>query len=293
MRRLIINADDFGLTAGVNRAVVEAHEHGVVTSATLMANGQAFEDAVRRAQLTPRLAVGCHLVLVDGSPLLSASQIPRLIHRGNKSGGGARFRDGITGFAVRARAGQLVPEQIEAEAIAQIRRLQSAGLKVSHVDSHKHTHLFPQVLRPLLRAAKACGVQAIRNPFDPAGFSLVARRPSLWKRYGEIKVLGSSAEFRQAVKQADMLTPDGTVGIVATGAVDERLFRLAMESLPKGTWEFVCHPGYNDADLQNVQTRLRQSREEEFRILTSPATRELLAHQGIELISYRDLVVTA
>lgn len=293
MRRLIINADDFGLTSGVNRAVVEAHERGVVTSATLMATGQAFEDAVQRAQLTPRLAVGCHLVLVDGSPLLSASQIPSLIHRGNNSAGGARFRDGITGFAALATTGQLVPEQIEAEAIAQIRRLQSTGLEVSHVDSHKHTHLFPQVLRPLLRAAKACGVQAIRNPFDPAGFSLVARRPSLWKRYGEVKMLGSSAEFRRAVKQADMLTPDGTVGIVATGAVDERLFRLAMESLPKGTWEFVCHPGYNDADLQNVQTRLRQSRKEELQILTAPATRELLAHQGIELISYRDLVVTA
>ena len=293
MRRLIINADDFGLTAGVNRGVVEAHGHGVVTSTTLMANGSAFAEAVKLTQSAPRLGVGCHLVLVDGSPLLTASQIPSLIDSRNEGKDGARFREGLSSFTLLAVLGRLVPAEIEAEATAQLRKLQSSGITISHLDSHKHTHMFPQVLRPLLRAAKACGVAALRNPFAPIRDILLAERPSLWKRWIKIRGLHSLAgKFRQAVQEAGMIAPDGTFGIVATGALDERLFRFMIKNLPEGTWEFVCHPGYNDVELQSVRTRLRESREQELRLLTSPATRELLARSGIQLISYRDLVGT-
>jgi chitin disaccharide deacetylase len=286
VRRLLINADDFGLTTGVNRAILEAHTQGVVTSATLMANGRAFDDAVLAAQATLRLSIGCHVVLVDGAPVLSTRQDPGLLDPRNPG----RFRDSLGGFAVLAQSGRIAPEQIEAEAIAQIRKLQAAGIAVSHLDSHKHTHLFPNVLRPLLRAAKACGIRAIRNPFGPIAFALVAKRPRMWKRYGEVKLLNALADkFRRAVQQAGMISPDGTLGLVATGALDEQLFRFMIEDLPDGTWEFVCHPGYNDAELQSMRTRLRASREQELLILTAPATRELLARNGIELISYRDL----
>jgi chitin disaccharide deacetylase len=287
VRRLLINADDFGLTSGVNRAIGEAHTRGVVTSATLMANGAAFDDALRVAQSTPRLSIGCHVVLVDGSPVLPASQVSGLINQRN----GKHFHQSLSRFALLAGSGRVAPEQLEAEVAAQIRKLQSAGIVVSHVDSHKHTHLFPNVLRPLLRAANACGIRAIRNPFGPIAFELVSKRPRLWKRYGEVKLLSGLADkFRRAAQQSGMITPDGTLGIVATGALDEQLFRFMIENLPDGTWEFVCHPGYNDAELQGMRTRLRASREQELQILTSPATRELLAVNGIELISYRDLV---
>jgi chitin disaccharide deacetylase len=286
VRRLIINADDFGLTHGVNRAIVEAHEHGVVTSSTLMANGPAFEDAVRTAQSAPKLSVGCHVVLVDGSPVLEPTQVSTLI----VSPGPARFGDGMSKFSFRALTGRLNADQIEAEVTAQIRKLQSAGITVSHLDSHKHTHMFPSVFRPLLRAAKACGVPAMRNPFEVIRISLAAGRPGLWKRYGEVKLLRNLAgKFRKATKEAGVITPDGTLGIVVTGALDDQLFRLIIEKLPEGTWEFVCHPGYNDAELDGVQTRLRESREQELQVLKSPETRNLLARSGIELISYRDL----
>jgi hopanoid biosynthesis associated protein HpnK len=286
VRRLLINADDFGFTPGVNRAILEAHTQGVVTSATLMANGSAFDDAVRTARSTQRLSVGCHVVLVDGSPLLGASQVPSLINSRNPD----RFHDSLRRFAVLGTLGRIAPEQIETEATAQIRKLQAAGIPVSHLDSHKHTHLFPNVLRPLLRAAETCGVSAVRNPFGPIAFALVAKRPRLWRRYGEVTLLGGLADkFRRAVQQAGMITPDGTLGIVATGALDQHLFRFMIENLPDGTWEFVCHPGYNDTELQSVRTRLRASREQELQFLTSTETRELLAGHGIELISYRDL----
>lgn len=100
---------------------------------------------------------------------------------------------------------------------------------------------------------------------------------------------GFARQFREAVQQAGIATPDGTLAIVATGTLNDRLLRLMVENLPEGTWELVCHPGYNDADLQGIQTRLRESREQELRILTSQSTRDLLAANGVEMVSFRDL----
>ena len=291
MRRLIVNADDFGLTAGVNRAIVEAHTHGIVTSSTLMANGRAFDDAVRLAKTVPRLSVGCHVLLIDGEPVLDAKRLPSITSAHSR---GARFRDGLKSFAIRALAGRLDPGEIEAEASAQIRKLQSSGVGVSHLDTHKHTHLFPAVLPPLLRAARACGVRAIRNPFGPRKplkSSELLMRPNLWTRYAEVRILSALAsKFRDAVKREDVVTPDGTLGIVVTGALDEKLFRGIAAVVPEGTWEFVCHPGYYDDDLKSAKTRLRASRETELRVLTMPQARVLLLQQGIELVSYRSLI---
>jgi chitin disaccharide deacetylase len=285
VRRLIVNADDFGFTSGVNRAIVEAHSQGIVTSSTLMANGPAFADAVRLAVTVPKLSVGCHVVLTDGVPVLRAEQLFSITS-------GSQFRDGMMKFAARAIAGKMNADQITAETTAQIRKIQAAGIVVSHIDTHKHTHLFPKVLRPVLRAAAACGVRAVRNPFGPRlplRSNQLLARPNLWTRYVEVHILRSFAgKFHEAVDREGFTTPDGTLGIVVTGVLNETLFHAIACSIPEGTWEFVCHPGYNDADLQAVKTRLRESREQELRVLTLPTARELLASEGIELISYHD-----
>jgi predicted glycoside hydrolase/deacetylase ChbG (UPF0249 family) len=211
----------------------------------------------------------------------------------NRGSGAARFRDGIGGFAARALTGRLDSREIEAEATAQIRKLQAAGIAVSHLDTHKHTHLFPCVLRPLLKAGAACGVRALRNPFGPRrplrSGQLLAR-PGVWARYAEMRVLqGFAASFRAAVEKEGFATPDGTLGVEVTGILDETLFRAIAASIPEGTWEFVCHPGYNDADLAAAKTRLRESRETELRALTLPEARNTLSQSGINLTSYRDL----
>jgi chitin disaccharide deacetylase len=289
VRRLIINADDFGFTAGVNRAIVEAHARGVVTSATLMATGAAFTGAVQSAKTAPRLSIGCHVLLIDGEPVLEGEQISSL----TQPNGSGRLRDRLSVFAVRALSGRMNPDEIAAEAIAQIRKLQNAGIQVSHFDTHKHTHLFPRVLGPLLRAAVACNVRAVRNPFGPRlplrSHQLFAR-PNLLTRYAELHTLNRfAAKFRAAVDREGFHAPDGTLGIEVTGSLDENLFRAIAHSVPEGTWEFVCHPGYNDADLQSASTRLRESRETELQVLTLPAARTVLAEEGVELISYRDL----
>ncbi|MGA8762652.1 MAG: ChbG/HpnK family deacetylase [Candidatus Sulfotelmatobacter sp.] len=294
MRRLIVNADDFGFTSGVNRAIVEAHARGVVTSSSLMANGRAFAEAAQLARTVPNLSVGCHVVLIDGEPVLDPRQITTLASNAGSASGAGHFRDGLKSFAARALAGRLDAGQIEAEACAQIRKIQSAGIVVSHIDTHKHTHLFPSVLKPLLRAAQASGVGAIRNPFGPRrplSSKQLMTRPGLWTRYAEVRILRAFAGgFVQTVKREGFATPDGTLGIVVTGALNGSMFRAIAASIPEGTWEFVCHPGYNDEHLRAAKTRLRESRETELRVLTTPEARQLLSQEGIELISYRDLI---
>jgi predicted glycoside hydrolase/deacetylase ChbG (UPF0249 family) len=145
----------------------------------------------------------------------------------------------------------------------------------------------------MLSAAKGCGVRAVRNPFaplKPLALAHLARRPHLWTRYTEVRLLRRFSQgFRKTVADAGMITTDGTFGVVATGALDEQLFAAIVGSLPEGTWELVCHPGYCDAELRSVRTRLRESREQELRVLTSAAARRAIEAAGVELISYADL----
>jgi chitin disaccharide deacetylase len=256
----------------------------------LMATGAAFEDAVVNAKRLPELSIGCHVVLIDGEPVLDPARLPSIAQ---KNSGSNSFRDGLKSFVLRSLSGRLSSGEIEAEVTAQIQKIQSTGLTLSHLDSHKHTHLFPAVLRPILRAARACGIRAIRNPFGPRrplNSADLLSHPNLWTRYVEMKALSVLAgKFREAVKKEGFLTPDGTLGVEVTGSLDENLFRAIAKIIPEGTWEFVCHPGYNDADLQRANTRLCESRETELQVLTMPEARQLLAEQDISLISYRDL----
>ncbi len=296
MRRLIINADDFGLTPGVNRAIVQGHRDGVVTSATLMANAPAFNDAVSeiRSNVTSpsrALSVGCHFVLIDGSPVLSPDAVPSLmIENGD---GPKTFNTRLTSFARTALLGRLNPEEIAAEAAAQIRKIQTAGITVSHVDSHKHAHMFPNVARPLLQAAKDCGVRAVRNPFSAFGggdLGRFATRPGFANRYLKLLALGRFHRgFRRIVAAMGMATTDGACGIMDTGTLDLKSFAALLAKLPQGTWELVCHPGYNDEDLARAGTRLLASRATELEILTSSEARQMIARNGIELISFNDL----
>jgi len=293
VRRLIVNADDFGIASGVNRGVVEGHQNGVVTSTTLMACGARFDEAVALAAQTNKLSVGCHVVLVDGSPMLAGSQVSSLTVP--NSGLESRFRESLVSFALLAATGRLDQLQIEAEITAQIQKLQAAGISVSHLDSHKHTHMFPVVLKSMLRAARNCGVRAIRNPFEPLIFisisaNMIFANMRQWKRQFQLRILrGYRATFRKELAESGMFTPDGCIGMAATGGLTLATFQALIENLPEGTWEFVSHPGYHDADLNQVKTRLRDSREKELAILTSDSVKQLLHNERIELISYHDL----
>ena len=291
MRQLIVNADDFGLTAGVNRAIVEAHRDGVVSSTTLMASGAAFNDAVESARALPKLSVGCHVVLTDGAPVSPPGAVDTLL--AIRSAEPEKFYSSLSAFAARATLGGFDREQLVAEITAQIRKIQATGLEVTHLDSHKHAHIFPEILAAMLRAARICGVPAIRSPFVPMKAIMAqqfAGKRALLKRYGQVRILNTFARhFRRQTLRAGILAPDGVIGVIETGLLDAILLRQALTSLPEGTWELVCHPGYADADLRAVHTRLIEARERERNLLTSPELKDFLEKQKIRVISYREL----
>jgi hopanoid biosynthesis associated protein HpnK len=292
VRQLIVNADDFGLTDGINRAIIETHNSGIVSSATFMASGAAFDDAVQRARATPSLSIGCHVVLVDGAPVSTPGAVDTLL--AIRSAQPDHFHSRLSAVAARAVFGGFDPDQLLEEVVAQIRIIQSAGLRLTHLDTHKHTHVFPEILNALMRAARICGVPAIRNPFVPAAAvraSQFAGKPRLWKRYSQVRMLRSFArQFREKLRRAGLVTPDGIVGVVETGAISASLLRQALANLPEGTWELICHPGYDDANLRSIRTRLIESRDQERRLLTSDDLRTFLHDEKIQLISYREFV---
>jgi chitin disaccharide deacetylase len=287
MKRLIINADDFGLAPGVNRAIVELQQAGALSSTTLMANGPSFSSAVHAAFMQPGLSVGCHVVLVDGKPCLQPAQVPSLIDPRYRTSSFLRFDVGS--FFRDLTTGRIRPDEIEAEAIAQIRRIQSSGLTVSHIDSHKHLHAFPKALAPLLRAARACGVKCVRNPFEP-GWSLKATGSRVSFRRMQIYALRTNRRaWSKVVSENSMRTTDGSIGVLATGILNERILRSIIRAMPAGTWELVCHPGYLDPTLERANTRLRLSREIERSALLDVIPGRLRYDPDLTMIDFHKL----
>jgi predicted glycoside hydrolase/deacetylase ChbG (UPF0249 family) len=260
---LILNADDFGLTRGINRAIEELFRAGAITSATMMATGPAFDDAVRIAHANPGLGIGCHIVLTDGIPVLHPAEIPTLLGPDGKS-----FRSSLLDFQLAAVTGALNEDEICREAQAQIAKLQRAGLDVTHIDTHKHTHIFPSVARPLLFVAERSRIGAIRNPFEQA-WSRGLGHPGIIRR-AEVALLAPLRRKFAALPQirsGAVATTDGTIGMSATGRLDRGTLESILQRMPHGTWEMVLHPGYNDSDLDKVTTRLRSTREIEMQAL--------------------------
>lgn len=283
MPRLIINADDFGQTPGINRSVGELHQARALTSATLMATSSFFDEAVAVAKANPSLEVGCHVVLTDGVSALPASKIPSLADAHGE------FRASLGRFAADLHLGRIRAAEIEAEAAAQIRRIQNAGVRVSHVDTHKHTHMFPRVLRPLLRAAQACGVPAIRNPFEPGWALRATPNPGKLRRIAVVALDSQRRIFLRLVRDAGLATTSGTLGVLATGTLDvATTLDCLLAALPKtqadAVWELVSHPGYPDSHLEKIPTKLRASRG-----LEHTALLDAIPRSGIALGSWRDL----
>jgi predicted glycoside hydrolase/deacetylase ChbG (UPF0249 family) len=281
--RLIVNADDFGLTAGINRAVAELQLAGVLSSATLMANGAAFEDAIQVARANPGLGVGCHVVLTDGVPVSDPAAIPTLIEPGT-----ALLRPKLGDFLRALLSGRIREEDIATEALAQVQKIQRAGIALTHLDTHKHTHLFPAVLRPLLRVAEQTAIPAIRSPFEPTWAAGLPHGPRLRRTIVGLTAL-LRPKFKRLLRSTSLATTDGTLAISATGDLTATTLSDILRALPAtGTYELCCHPGYNDRDLEGVSTRLRAQREIEHGALLTEGAKFLNQPNGPELIHYGD-----
>ncbi len=258
-----MNADDLGYTAGIDRALSELWHAGALSSATAMASGPSLAGSIRA--LPSSLGIGCHVVLVDGRPSAQPEAIPSLLEAG-------RFKPTLARFAAGLLSGRIREGEIETEAVAQIRSLQSSlkerGLELTHLDTHKHTHVFPQVLRPLLRAALETGVQAVRNPFEPKWARSITPGAPLIRRV-QVSLLESYREgFLPEVNRAGLRTTAGALGVLATGILDAGVLEALLGALERygsveQCFELVCHPGFHDAALDAQRTRLRAQRERE------------------------------
>lgn len=287
MKNLIVNADDLGWSGGVNRGVAEAHRNGIVTSASLLANGVAFAAAAELARATPALGVGVHLNLSDGPPSARPESVPSLL---NASGA---FAGGPENLLLRRARGALDLREVEAEWEAQIRKVKSAGIVPTHLDGHKHVQMLPGLFEIALRLARRYGIPAIRVSHEDSHLraALAAGRhqnASVVLKQGVqargLKLLARDA--RRLAGRAGVATADYFCGIAQTGELTREGVERLLRALPDGTTEWMCHPGYVDEGLKRSPTRLRESRETELVILTDPAVRKLVASRGIRLIDY-------
>ncbi len=263
--RLIVNADDFGFARDVNEGIVEAHRRGILTATTLMANGNAFDDAAALARETPSLDVGCHLVLVQGQSVLDPSRaLPETL------------KD-LVGALMRREF------PIYEELSAQVKKIINAGIRPTHLDTHKHTHLLPPILSAVARIARENEIHWVRRPFD-FGIDAKAR---VAKQIATFGMRVTRPGFARALD--GLRTTDHFTGFQITGSLDGRRLTETLERLPEGLTEFMCHPGKLGPELEALPTRLKQSRPIELAALTSPKTRQVIERRGIELVNYRDL----
>ncbi len=287
MKNLIVNADDLGWTDGVNRGIVEAFHHGIVTSTSLLANGAAFASGVEAARSAPGLGVGVHLNLSDGPPVADPEAVTSLLNDNAEFAGGPQSL-----LLRRARRGLLLAE-VEDEWDAQIQKIIDAGITPTHLDGHKHVHMLPGLFEIAVRLAKRHGIGAIRVSLETS--SLRAALSSGSKQHaGVLMKQGVQArglkllalDVRAQAEHAGISTADYFCGIAQTGELTREGVVQFVKSLPDGTTELMCHPGYADAALQKTPTRLQNSRQTELQILTDTGIRNLVASLGIRLIDY-------
>jgi predicted glycoside hydrolase/deacetylase ChbG (UPF0249 family) len=263
--RLIFNADDFGFTRDVNAGIVEAHRNGVLTATTLMANGHAFDDAIACAKATQSLDVGVHLVLVQGESVANPGRIlPATLQDLARS----LLRDALNPYD---------------EAAAQVRKIIASGIRPSHIDTHKHAHVFPSVLEAVGRIAREFTIPWVRRPFDYG----TGRGANMTRRAVSAGMKLMSPQFSKVLSGLRMT--DHFTGFGLTGSLDEPGLIAALENLPSGLTEFMCHPGHCGPELQSAVTRLKETRAKELAALTSSEVRRVIERRGIELTNYRSI----
>lgn len=282
MRRLVVNADDLGLTVGVNDGIFDAHDHGILTSASLFAAAPATSDAIRRARSRPSLGVGVHLALVDGTPTLPPSLIPTLVEDDG------RFRRSWRPFIVACLRGKVSLAEVELELTAQIERLRSAGVTLTHLDAHKHVHAYPPVFAIVARLAARFGIPVVRVPYErwsSIGADADARGTMrLQALLNAVMLPWARRDYRIAASH-DVRTPQ-FVGRMHTGILNADALAGLVRALQPGVTELMVHPGYRDDDLERTGTRLLESRQSELDLLCRLETRALLVGERVDLLRH-------
>jgi len=287
MKFLILNADDFGMTRGVNEGIIRAHREGILTSTTLMANGPAFDEAVQLSAASPKLGVGCHLVLVGGKCIARREDVASL------ADADGNLPESLPKFVARLSSGMIPAKEIEQELRAQIEKIRAAGITPTHLDTHKHTHAHPRVMESLARIAKEFGIKRVRKPVENLHDSwqtMKADEKGISMQIvaaGAVRAVGP--RFDAIARKYGLRFPDHFLGLAVTGQVSAAALRRMVDNLDDGSTEIMLHPGVCDAELVQSGTRLREQRETELDALLDAGVRSALHERGVRLISYREL----
>lgn len=282
-RRLIVSADDFGMSPGVNAAIIRAHRDGILTQASLMVRGRAAAEAVELARVTPSLSVGLHLTLVQGHCVAPPETVPLL------AGPDRRFGDNPVWTGVRYFFTPGVRAQVRCEILAQLDAFAATGLPLSHVDGHVTMHMHPVALDILLEVAARYRIRALRLPRDPLRAALRWDARHAPRKLFEATVFGALSRWalprlaRAGVRYADRL-----YGLHQTGHMTEAYLLHLIAALPPGTSELYCHPALLDDEARHWRPP-DYAGEHELAALCSPRVRTALEAAGIARISYRQL----
>ncbi|NQS98133.1 MAG: ChbG/HpnK family deacetylase [candidate division Zixibacteria bacterium] len=272
-KRLIVNADDFGQAASINRGIVEAHQKGIVTSASLLANGDRLDDALEKTHCLPNLGLGIHLSLVFGKPVSPPDKIPSLLSKGGD------FARGYSQFAVRYMMGRVKLSEVQYEWEAQREKLDR--VEIYHIDSHQHLHLLPGLFRLVVKLAKKWGIRYIRVPLESIHLNLKGNA------HLPMKVLNSYAKGKKSIlKRNNLKFTDFFFGSSFSGGMIKSAWEELIPKLPKGLTEVMCHPGREDAETRRSYG-WKNSWERELEALTDPELKWMIEKEGIILTNFR------
>ncbi|OGF64966.1 MAG: hypothetical protein A2Y62_00635 [Candidatus Fischerbacteria bacterium RBG_13_37_8] len=281
-RKLIVNADDCGFTKGINQGVIEGHKRGIITSCSLMACGDYMTDFIDRQKNVPNLSVGVHLTLSNTKPTLSPGQVPFLI---NKDG---YFHNSPAVLIQRLMMFPAAIQQVKAELYNQCMLLINSGIKPSHLDSHKHFHLYMPLFKIIIQLALEFNIKAIRVPYDSFKIDFAPEKKTL--THIIIKTLTVvQKRMRKLLNKYSIKYPDNFFGIEFTGYLSDEVIERAIRKMPPGVTELMCHPGHYTKELKERHTRLKESRKKELKALTAQKIKEVIKECNIELINYHEL----
>ena len=275
--KLVVHADDFGLSERINDGILHGHRHGILTSASIIANGEAFEHAAALARSTPSLDIGVHLTLIEEKPLLSPAELPTLV---NADG---NFHPHVTHFAGRYLSGRINLQEVRKELEAQVQKVFAAGLVPSHFDSHQHVHVLPGILKIVVELSQKYGVQSIRLPREAGIFGKMRGVP--FTRVAQAMVLNA---FCQMANGRIQRRTDSFAGFLYGGNLNKQnLLNLLKHLPPQGTCEIMCHPGLEGSGSRYGHWNYHWP--EELNALIDDEIKQFVRNAGIQLVSCREL----
>ncbi len=282
MKKVIINADDFGLIQGVNEGIVKAHQEGILTSATLMANMPGFNQAVEMAGTNPELGVGVHLNILRGHSLSPAQKVGSLLSKE------LRFIPSVSNLVHRMALKRISFDEIEREFRAQIERVQKAGIDPSHIDSEKHIHLIRPLFRIVIKLAKEYKINKVRFIQE----CCVSSRPG--QVFKSMFISLSSTSMKKKMIREGVRSPDMFYGVCDSGRITADKLRQALQRAKEGVTEIMVHPGFITQEMLELEKQIgpyyiNKYREKELNALLNKELSKLIADLEIQLINFNQL----